>query len=256
MQTIQEQLIQIDDMIEKDVTSAKEKLLELTQTINVETYDLELEFLTNKIHEKELFLAFTNEQKKQYYSLQEQGSNYYRDHHFFYAMNCYEAAKYQTNHPIFDYYLGKINYVVMNFEQAIFYLENYASHGGEKMQKCLLYLGQSYRKVKKNQEAKEVFQKMQRLNNMFQINFPFYLRKRKKEEDPIELRPVEEPLPKISNSKEEPTLTFSIILKRFEEGQILTAEKLLKNYKPQENEKKEYEQFLRNKRLYKMKRKK
>ena len=106
----------------------------------VSEYDVELSYFKNKLNEKMLYDNFSSEDKEKYNYYKEMGSLAYDNDDYQNALNLYKKGKDLTNHPIFDYYIGKMYFKLKQFDLANEYLLKYELNGGEKEMHSILYL--------------------------------------------------------------------------------------------------------------------
>ena len=125
-------------MIKQDLETATELLEELShKSVN---YQPQIRYLKNKINEERAYQELGKEQKEVYVKAITKGREQYHNNNLSTAYDYYTYGKYITNHPIFDYYIGKILYKNKNKDEAYKCFKNYIENGGEKYLKALLYL--------------------------------------------------------------------------------------------------------------------
>ena len=166
---IKQQLIIIDKMIKQDLETATKLLEELShKSVN---YQPQIRYLKNKINEERAYQELGKEQKEVYAKAITKGREQYHDNNLSTAYDYYTYGKYITNHPIFDYYIGKILYKNKNKDEAYKCFKNYIENGGEKYLKALLYLVVIEVTNKKIKSAKKIRYLQKLIVNTFDINF-------------------------------------------------------------------------------------
>lgn len=166
---IKQQLIIIDKMIKEDLETATKLLEELShKSVN---YQPQIRYLKNKINEERAYQELGKEQKEAYAKAITKGREQYHDNNLSTAYDYYTYGKYITNHPIFDYYIGKILYKNENKDEAYKYFKNYIENGGEKYLKVLLYLGVIEGSNKKIKSAKKIRDLQKLIIDTFNIDF-------------------------------------------------------------------------------------
>lgn len=164
----------INKTIELDLSTANKLLEELEST--TDGYKAEIKYLKNKINEKKLYQSLTKDEKETYDKVMEKGREFYHANDFYTANDCYIFGMDIINHPIFDYYIGKMSYKTWKLDDAYYHLSRYIEHGGEKLLKALVYLNainyinDNIEEIKKNEEVAN------RIKITFDIDFkPFKL---------------------------------------------------------------------------------
>ena len=167
-------LAMVNQTIELDLNMASKLLEELIPI--TDGYEEEIKCLQNKINEKKLYQSLTEDKKRTYDKIMEKGRAYYHANDFYTANDCYVFGMDITNHPIFDYYIGKMLYKIGKLDDAYYHLSKYREHGGEKLLKSLVYLNAinyingNIEEIKKNEEVAN------RLKTALDIDFkPFML---------------------------------------------------------------------------------
>ena len=166
---IRQQLIIIDKMIKQDLETATRLLEELSH--KAVKYQSQILYLKNKINEERAYKELGKEQKEIYAKAITKGREQYHDNNLSAAYDYYAYGKYITNHPIFDYYIGKILYKYKNNDEAYKYFKVYIEKGGEKYLKALLYLAAIEVSNKKIKSAKKIRDLQQLIINTFNIDF-------------------------------------------------------------------------------------
>lgn len=166
---IKQQLVIIDKMIEEDLEIAIKLLKDLSP--KNPKYEPQILYLKNKINEEKAYQELGKEQKEVYAKAIQKGREYYQANNLPTAYDYYTYGKYITNHPIFDYYIGKILYKNKNQEEASKYFKIYIENGGKKYLETLLYLAAIEVSNKKIKSAKKIRDLQQLIINTFNIDF-------------------------------------------------------------------------------------
>lgn len=145
-------LREINKLIKKDYKLGKNILEQVKYDLQEKNYRVELNYLQRKINEKQLYEELTEEQQKIYHTVIRNGNGYYKERKTKSFYKEYLIGKEKTNHPIFDYYIGKSLYKMHDYENSEKYLLEYLKTGGEKLPKALLYLECIKCKNLKNEE--------------------------------------------------------------------------------------------------------
>ncbi len=264
--TIQERLIEIKDLISVDLDDAKDILKSVILDNKNDFYLMEIEYISNMIKEEEMYRELYSTQKKQYDCLKALGRSFYELNDYERAYYQYERAKKETNHPIFDYYLGKMLYKQRKYLEALPYFQEYLSHGGKKMPNCLLYMIKIHKKQKEYKKANKLSSKIQKLEDTFRSDIQFrghYRRNRNQFYDHVKTIAVGEVRIDEEDFLGEGTLQIDSydsynfrqklgVIKYLMQHQPKRAESYLHNLIPEtEEEKTEFIQFQKNKIIYK-----
>lgn len=166
---IKQQLIIIDKMIKLDYETATRLLEEISP--KAVKYQPQILYLKNKINEEKAYQELGNEQKEAYTKAITKGREYYHANNLSTAYNYYTYGKYITNHPIFDYYIGKILFKAQKQDEAYKYFKIYIKNGGEKYLKALLYLAATECFHKRIKSAKKIIDLQKLIINTFNIDF-------------------------------------------------------------------------------------
>lgn len=166
---IKQQLVIIDKMIEEDLETATKLLKDLSP--KAKKYQPQILYLKNKINEEKAYQELGKEQKEAYTKAIRKGREYYRANNLPTAYDYYTYGKHTTNHPIFDYYIGKILYKAKNKDEAYKYFKFYIENGGKKYLKALLYLAVIEVSNKRIKSAKKIRDLQQLIINTFNIGF-------------------------------------------------------------------------------------
>lgn len=162
-------LAMVNQTIELDFNNASKLLEELIPII--EGYEEEIKYLQNKINEKKLYQSLTEDKKIAYDKVMEKGRAYNHANDFYTANDYYICGLDITNHPIFDYYIGKMLYKIGKLDGAYYHLSKYREHGGEKLLKSLVYLNAINYKNGNIEEIKKNEEVANRLKTTLDINF-------------------------------------------------------------------------------------
>lgn len=130
----------IDKIAKKYPYLARKALKLFNTTYSLDDYLEERNYLEGKINEQIKYLELSCQQKESYHKAIMGGRKSLKTFNFHEAMDWYLMGKYHTNHPVFDYYIGKVFFKDGNYEEAYSMLKSYAASGGEKLPKSLLYL--------------------------------------------------------------------------------------------------------------------
>ena len=247
-------LRKIDILCDKNEQLALQRLNALKEKINVNKYKVEIKYIQNKINEKIIFNNLSDKKKEYYNICLENGRKAYQEGNLEEALVCYETGKYVTNHPVFNYYIGKIYYKKKNHEKAKEYLSIYEKNGGEKLSKTYLYMYHISRVTNTNDYGSKEYSNLVKLCKTYDVKHNFRVNKISEKEN-IQLEESDFTEKQI-NTK------FEIELERIKElymcGSIKTADKLLNELEKTTTEKEEKEKIKtlsKNKTLYKNKNK-
>lgn len=107
------------------------------------------------------------------------GKKAYKAYDLKYALVIYYVAFEITNNNIFNYYIGKIQYKLKEYEKAKIYLNKYVENGSKKHAKSLLYLCMIEKKNKK--DISKYIEKMNIINSYENNDFElcFYMKDKK-----------------------------------------------------------------------------
>ncbi len=114
------------------------------------------QFLFNKINQLQYYSMMSEEEKYRFEALLRQGSQAYQEKDLPLAYDYYEAGKYLFDNVIFDYYLGKIDYKIHDYKQALFHLKKFIREGYWRYEKACLYLSKIYYYKKDYQKANQI----------------------------------------------------------------------------------------------------
>ena len=179
-------ILYINKIIDIDPHLA-EKLLNISVRTNYFSYnEITVKLLQNKIEERKKYLRLTPNDKEKYDSLKEKGSNAYHSHKLDLAYDYYSLAHYITKHPIFEYYIGKIFYKLNLLKEAKKHLTIYSEIGGEKLEKCLLYLLSIELKTKNFKKANKIREKIDIINHDLEYAFKTEKRNQYQSKEQIE----------------------------------------------------------------------
>lgn len=268
--TIQKRLMEIRELVSVDLDSAREILQSIILDNQNDFYLMEINCVTNMIKEEERYQELTPSQKRHYDCLKVLGRNFYDIGDYERAYYHYELAKEEIDHPIFDYYLGKMLYKQKKYLDALPYFQEYYSHGGKKLPNCLLYIIKIYEMQKDYKKVNKLSLKLKKLEDTFGFNFQFrvYSRRNRNEfYDYVKNIAVENISMSLEDFLEEEALELEsyedynflqklqVIKNLMMQHQLKRAECYLKNLVPEtKEEKKELQQFQKSKKVYRNKR--
>ena len=244
-------------------------------------YKRQLNCLKNMILERKKYLDLSESQKEQYKFLQAEGKKLYKKCDLVKECNCdietkilykkeklaeaydyYLTGLYVTQHNIFNYYLGKMCYKNRYVEEAREYLENYIKNGGEKLSKSLLYLNRIYRIKKMKNKSQFFSERMLEITEFFEDDFEFlslplpyeYYIKNNGNKDINYVGIFEQP--KMSNNLKEKLENIKNLILVHQDKK---ADKLILELEREKNnmddeDRKAFLQFQKNKKLYRVKR--
>lgn len=271
--SIQKRLIEVKRLVLDDLDSSKKILQSIILDNKNDFYLLEINYISNIIREEELYQELTLVQKEHYNCLVAVGKDYSESGDYETAFSHYMLAKERTNHPVFDYYLGKMLYKQRKYPEALSYFQEYFSHGGEKLPNCLLYMKMIYQKQKKYKKANKVSSNLQKLTVTFKIDFSPEDNQRKRiipqfhdhvkfmasKTTEVSLNEFfeEEGELKVENYSNYNFHQKLIIIRNLiQQGQLNSAKSYLNQLTPKtKKDKNELAQFQKNKKLYKNQRK-
>jgi len=138
-------------------------LLNLKNNYNISDSNDIYNYLKYKIDEKVSYLNLNEDAKEVYNQSIELGRKAYKNGELDKALEYYQNGKQVTNHPIFDYYIGKMNYKKGKFSEAYEILSSYEKHGGNKLLQASLYL---YTIDKKNGRYKKANKRKKKIENI------------------------------------------------------------------------------------------
>ncbi len=162
-------------------------------------------------------------------------------HEYESATDYFEAGKYVSNNPIFDYYLGKTYYKCNYLETSLFYLNNYRFTGSLKLNKCYFYIF-LISKMLEFKNTKRYIDKCRDINKFLSIEFKSRNPNKKKKKPTKKNIPYED-----LAFKEQLEYIKKLLLQRKEKE----ANKLLRNIKTtSKNEREKVLQLEKNKKLY------
>ena len=156
-------------MIKLDYETATRLLEEISP--KAVKYQPQILYLKNKINEEKAYQELGIEQKEAYTKAITKGREYYHANNLSTAYNYYTYGKYITNHPIFDYYIGKILFKSQKQDEAYKYFKIYIKNGGEKYLKALLYLAATECFHKRIKSVKKIIDQQKLIINTFNIDF-------------------------------------------------------------------------------------
>ena len=244
-------------------------------------YKVQLNCLKNMILERENYLKLSEKEQKQFNFIQKKGKELYKrcnlSKRYSYDMEAkllyrketldeaydyYLAGLYITQHNIFNYYLGKICYKNNRHEEACKYLETYIKNGGEKLSKSLLYLNKIYKNKRMKSKHQMLAKRITELSKFFGDDFEFFdfpLRhenyiKNSENKDTNYLEIFEQP--KMSNNLKErlENIKNLILVHQDKKADKLILELEREKNNMNDDDRKAFLQFKKNKKLYRAKR--
>lgn len=157
------------------------KLYKILINLNYNNYEVQLEYLKNKLDEVKFEKSMDELEIKNYKKHINFGKKYYELKDYESALYFYVLGLNKTKHNIFNYYIGKCLYKLNYNDDAIKYLEKYNLKGTKKISKSILYLTRLYiykeRDIMRKKNNKEEYFK---LNNSIRIRNNILLEKCKK----------------------------------------------------------------------------
>ena len=258
-------------ILEKIVENDYKKFITLINKINIsESY--ELSFLKNKAFEYKIYDKYNKILKEKYDNFISLGSSLYHKKEYDKALTVYMNAYKELKNKIFLYYIGKIYYKISNYQLALKYLNQYIEEKGAiQLEKTLMYIFNSYKKIGEYKKSKIAFKKLEKINMSFKRKMKVYNIEKKYDNgnDFYTIRNINSD--KIRNiefeleeNKEQLNLNkygeynlkqkLQLIKVMYEKGSKKIAERYLKELQyNSEEEKKLINQFDKNKILYKNK---
>ena len=97
-------------------------------------------YIINKLNEHKKYLELPEDKKEIYSDCIAKGHNAIHKKLYNIALDYYETGLKETNHPVFNYYIGKAYYKQKKNEEAYKYLLKYEETSGDKYSKSNLYL--------------------------------------------------------------------------------------------------------------------
>lgn len=170
----------VDKVISKDPAVASLLLDKVVENYaDVNGTSIEVNYLRNKINEEKHYLFLSPPDKQVYDICIRKGREEYDKREYDNALNYYQAAALITEHPIFDYYIGKILYKMGKMDKAYEYMQKYENHGGKKELHSLLYLKVMDSRMKRFIMAYSRDSKSNKLANYFKSNSDWHVTKKK-----------------------------------------------------------------------------
>lgn len=133
-------LKEIEKLAKTDIEKALRLLDMVSQMDIVQDKAVELSYLRNLINEKISFDRLDDDVKDKFNALMTRGRELYHTNRNKEAAEVFKEAYTMSGVSVCEYYIGKCLYKMGKLCLAREYLETYAEHGGEKLDKCLLYL--------------------------------------------------------------------------------------------------------------------
>lgn len=125
-------------------------------------------YLNSIITEEKLYQNLTDEQKNIYNECIKKGKQANRIDE---SIKWYSLGKKETNHPIFDYYCGKMYYKLNKYDRAYKYLNEYKEQGGTKIFQNLLYMLIIDKKTGKINKANQKVKFLKKITSYFNIDW-------------------------------------------------------------------------------------
>lgn len=170
----------VDKVISRDPAVASLLLDKVVENYaDVNGTSIEVNYLRNKINEEKHYLFLSPPDKQVYDICIRKGREEYDKKEYDNALNYYQAAALITEHPIFDYYIGKILYKMGKMDKAYEYMQKYEKHGGKKELHSLLYLKVMDFRMKRIMMAYSRDSKSNKLVNYFQSNSDWHTTRKK-----------------------------------------------------------------------------
>lgn len=160
-------------LINEDFEKATE-LIEVLDIFGSGIYDTELFSLKNMLVEKKKYNSLNADVRKNYDNLKVEATIAFKSKDYDLALEKFNAAYETSKLPIMYYYIGKTLFKQGDFVAARDYLLKYSENGGEKLDKCLLYLGVINKNLGKTKKATKYFSVMNKLNDSFGSDFKFH----------------------------------------------------------------------------------
>lgn len=163
----------INQILLTDIETSEQLYDFLCEMYLTKSYNKQLKCLKNKISERKQYLSLSVAQQKQYDYFIQKGKEEYQKSNLIGAYNYYLTGLDLTQHPIFNYYLGKILYKKGYYDYALQFLELYKKTGGQKQSKTLLYLYYIYKKRENSSKMLKYAKEIIQLNTFFAEDFEF-----------------------------------------------------------------------------------
>lgn len=161
------------ELINEDFQKASE-LIEVLDIFGSGVYDTELFCLKNMLTEKIKYEGLSPEVKENYDNLKAEATVAFKSKDYDLALDKFNSALEVSKLPIMNYYIGKTLFKRGDYTAARDYLLKYSENGGEKLDKCMLYLGVINKKIGKTKKASKYFSVMNKLNDSFGSDFKFH----------------------------------------------------------------------------------
>ena len=130
----------IDKLIIKDEQVAIAVLNNLSNRVDFSNYSTEVNWLKNKIVERKKYNDLDDIYKEFYNLCIRKGIECIDTEKYEEALKYFEMGKAKTQHPIFDYYIGRTYFKLKDFNNAFDSLSIYEKNGGEKFVRATILL--------------------------------------------------------------------------------------------------------------------
>lgn len=233
-------------LIEKNIYSGNvEQAKIMMNNIDKKKYCVEYSYLMGLINEHEAMASLDDKKLERYAECMNLGKQALLDKEYMEAYKHFLAGYEATKINIFYYYIGKAFFGLGNWVVAYPYFQAYLRLGGSKLPKSLLYIMSSYLHLGKVKKARKYYKELKIINDNFKHGYnlkcPFRNAKYLKLENYYNC------------DFEDKTY---IIENLFRNGDYNIAIKLLEELEPESKaQKKRVNSILKNKTLYKNKRK-
>lgn len=168
----------INKLVGSNVVFSKWLLLKLENNYKIDD-DIDIyNYLKFRIDEEISYLNLCESDKEIYNQCIGLGREAYNNGELDKALEYYQNGKQVTNHSIFDYYIGKMNYKKGNYNEAYEILSDYEKHGGNKLLQASLYLYTIDKKNNRNKKANKRANKIEKISSFFDEEWKIYSAKR------------------------------------------------------------------------------
>lgn len=158
-------------MIEKEVGQDFEKAKKMLSFVDKNTNPIEYRYLYGMIREKEIYSEYDDSMRKKYDEYLSMGRTALKKKDYSQAYNLFAAGYYVTKNNIFNYYMGKVLFKYGNKRAAYPYFIKYASLGGFKLPKALLYIMSIYCEIGNSKKARKYYTQLSYINKTFDYGF-------------------------------------------------------------------------------------
>lgn len=163
-------MLKIEEWIESDLEKAKIALKYLTWSKASPEYS----YIINRISEKEEYLNYSAEKREKYDTLKDNGRRALNEKQYQEAIYYFGLGIQETNNNIFNYYIGKTLYKARKYQEAKPYLLEYIKKGASKTTKALLYLEKISKFSGKTKKGTNYIKLMERLQETFPSDFKYF----------------------------------------------------------------------------------